>query len=556
MPKRSAGERKFDITGYHRRHIALKIAYFGAAYRGLATQDGTDETVEGQLFLALKKTRLIDPEYARLGRVRFSRCGRTDRGVSSFGNVVAAFIRSSLQEPPATHTGVWKRGSPDQPEMSADPKVDDSQWWPIEQESVEHDFATILNRVLPDDIRVLAWAPVQDRFSARFSCLQRVYRYYFAATDVSHYSGAISGRICVCRSGSIVAPPAARPSWDGEKEWTQGGWLDIGAMAAAAQRFTGTHDFRNFCKLDVVMVRSFIRAVAHVIIGVPSDDGGIATPTPCQCEGVSAPHPDTLTSPRVYVAEIVGNAFLYHQIRAMMGILFLVGRRLEPQRCVADLLDLSVYDSKPQYKLAPENGLTLFDCAFASDVGPDPPSASTNAASDDEGDSAQVAVGRTARLPPFGWIPAGFAARTDRATMPPIPSTAGLDPAVIPLFAALAKKFERDGPAELPPVSPSAPSMALLRHTHMVAATAAVQSALAHSFHAAAVRDARLLEGSGATTMDVSTDITAPHPQTSQTKYLSLAKRPRDHSVDARVASLSDAKRRRLDANLAKGSRC
>lgn len=37
----------------------------------------------------------------------------------------------------------------------------------------------MLNRVLPQDIRVLDWAPVVEGFSARFDCQSRTYRYYF-----------------------------------------------------------------------------------------------------------------------------------------------------------------------------------------------------------------------------------------------------------------------------------------------------------------------------------------------------------------------------------------
>ena len=40
-------------------------------------------------------------------------------------------------------------------------------------------YVRMLNQNLPDDIRVLSWAPVGPGFSARFSCLQRVYKYFF-----------------------------------------------------------------------------------------------------------------------------------------------------------------------------------------------------------------------------------------------------------------------------------------------------------------------------------------------------------------------------------------
>lgn len=40
----------------------------------------------------------------------------------------------------------------------------------------EMDYCTLLNRVLPPEIRALAWAPVTEEFSARFSCSDRTYR--------------------------------------------------------------------------------------------------------------------------------------------------------------------------------------------------------------------------------------------------------------------------------------------------------------------------------------------------------------------------------------------
>jgi tRNA pseudouridine38/39 synthase len=52
------------------------------------------------------------------------------------------------------------------------------------KDNTELQYASIINRVLPDDIRVLAWAPVPLDFSARFSCLYRTYKYFFTAGDM------------------------------------------------------------------------------------------------------------------------------------------------------------------------------------------------------------------------------------------------------------------------------------------------------------------------------------------------------------------------------------
>jgi len=49
----------------------------------------------------------------------------------------------------------------------------------------ELDYPKLLNRVLPADIRVLAWCPAPPDFSARFDCRQRMYKYYFPRGDLN-----------------------------------------------------------------------------------------------------------------------------------------------------------------------------------------------------------------------------------------------------------------------------------------------------------------------------------------------------------------------------------
>lgn len=50
--------------------------------------------------------------------------------------------------------------------------------------SEELPYCRILNGLLPNDIRVLAWASVADDFSARFSCKMRTYKYWFPRGDM------------------------------------------------------------------------------------------------------------------------------------------------------------------------------------------------------------------------------------------------------------------------------------------------------------------------------------------------------------------------------------
>eukprot|EP00735_Rhodelphis_limneticus_P007190 TRINITY_DN19695_c0_g1::TRINITY_DN19695_c0_g1_i1::g.3356::m.3356 TRINITY_DN19695_c0_g1::TRINITY_DN19695_c0_g1_i1::g.3356 ORF type:complete len:275 (-),score=39.06,sp/Q9JI38/PUS3_MOUSE/39.42/5e-24,PseudoU_synth_1/PF01416.15/9e-14 TRINITY_DN19695_c0_g1_i1:352-1176(-) len=74
----------------------------------------------------------------------------------------------------------------------------------------------------------------------------------------------------------------------------------------------------------------------------------------------------TSSSPEhdIMAVTIRGYAFLWHQVRNMMAVLFLVGHGLESPQIVSDLLDLSKYPRKPQYNMAPDSPLVLFDCGY------------------------------------------------------------------------------------------------------------------------------------------------------------------------------------------------
>jgi len=90
--KRPKQKKEFDMSKFRQRYIAMRVLYFGETLRGFASlsADDDDETVEGLLFGALKRLRLIVSRQDCC----FSRSGRTDRGVSAFGQVVSLRIRS------------------------------------------------------------------------------------------------------------------------------------------------------------------------------------------------------------------------------------------------------------------------------------------------------------------------------------------------------------------------------------------------------------------------------------------------------------------------------
>lgn len=96
-------------------------------------------------------------------------------------------------------------------------------------------------------------------------------------------------------------------------------------MNKAIQHIVGTHDFRNFCKMDVAngVVEYFRRIVsANIKICFENNQFSINRAYD-MCE---------LT--------IVGKAFLWHQIRCIVSVLLLVGQHKENENIFNDLLNI------------------------------------------------------------------------------------------------------------------------------------------------------------------------------------------------------------------------
>ncbi|CAK7221076.1 pseudouridine synthase deg1 [Sporothrix eucalyptigena] len=327
-----------DPSRYGTRFIALRIAYLGKRYGGFEYQpSGALPSVEEELWKALIKACLIFPapgmaaHEVDFNHCEYSKCGRTDRGVSAFGQVVALRVRSNR-----------KRKAVEEGEDGAEPEFGAL---PAPHEEIQ--YARVLNRLLPPDIRVLAWCPSPPPdFSARFSCRERQYRYFF--TQPAYFSTATDTRA-------------------GEGGGPSDGWLDIEAMRTAAKHFVGLNDFRNFCKIDPnKQITNYARRIFDAdIVEVPGlrsnleyygQDGG----------------------PKVFSFDVRGSAFLWHQIRHMVAILFLVGQGRESPDVVPALLDPVANPGRPNYAMADEAPLVLWDCIFPPAVPADSPEAAVD----------------------------------------------------------------------------------------------------------------------------------------------------------------------------------
>lgn len=349
-------------------------------------------TIEEELWKALYKARLIFPTPSPLiktGDVNwdgcdYSKCGRTDRGVSAFGQVIGIRVRSNrplelayrgqiasdstshgIQNedkpldvvPDVMQSHTFQR-SPKPSDLQAEIRCNDTHGFDPINDEIQ--YVQVLNKLLPSDIRILAWcaSPPPD-FSARFSCKERRYRYFFTQPAFNPKFGALG------LENHIALAERRRE-----------GWLDIQTMREAAKKFEGLHDFRNFCKIDASkQFDSFERRIFHADIEEvpgPSLAGFIGLPGFEEYEGSGVDHkrmptwqhPNGNPSPKIYTFTLHGSGFLWHQVRCMVAILFVIGQGLEPPGLVSKLLDIRNHPQKPTYEMADDAPLVLWDCIF------------------------------------------------------------------------------------------------------------------------------------------------------------------------------------------------
>ncbi|KAL8159959.1 hypothetical protein V2J09_001496 [Rumex salicifolius] len=276
--------KSLTIPNHSKRHVVLKIMFYG-----FSSEAQMEPSIESELFKAFEKTRLLVGDRKES---QYSRCGRTDKGVSAVGQgaflwkkmckkirltidlemVVALYLRSKI-----------KVGCEDA------------------TKSPEIDYVRVINGALPNDIRVIGWCPAPVDLHARFSCLSREYKYFF---------------------------------------WREN--LDISAMENAGRKFVGEYDFRNFCKMDAVNVHIYDRRVTCFEISLAERFG---------CN-------------ELWVFNIRGSAFLWHQVRCMVAVLFMIGQGLETADVIDAMLDTERVPRKPQYLMASEAPLVLHSCEF------------------------------------------------------------------------------------------------------------------------------------------------------------------------------------------------
>lgn len=261
-------------------HLAFKFLYIGKQYDGLVYQQDTSNTIEEKILSAFLKCKLIKD----IKSCNFSRCGRTDKGVSSFGNVFNLEVR----------------------------KIDN------------FDYVKVINKMLPDDIKLIGISNVNFySFDSRFGCLFREYKYFFVKKN-----------------------------------------LDLDLMNLAASKLIGEHNFFNFCKLDSSKIDSegnstvnYNRRIYEFKLVKETNISSTEkfNNSSIELNGLKDYYD-------VYYFKIQGSAFLWHQIRCIMSILFLIGRKKEDITIIDELLKENTYHYN--YHIAEDYPLILSSCQF------------------------------------------------------------------------------------------------------------------------------------------------------------------------------------------------
>ncbi|KAJ3424399.1 tRNA pseudouridine(38/39) synthase [Anaeramoeba flamelloides] len=172
----------------------------------------------------------------------------------------------------------------------------------------EIDYLYILNQILPNSIIILAWAPVPVEFDARIDCISRTYKYFFEP-DL----------------------------------------FNLDKMQMAASKLVGGHDYRNFCKISPEkssLFRNILHASVDKICSLNSNDESL------------------VRSKEIWAFTVKGKGFLWHQVRAMMAILFLIGEGKEEPELIDTLLDIEKVPSRPGYRIAPGGPLLFYLCEY------------------------------------------------------------------------------------------------------------------------------------------------------------------------------------------------
>lgn len=173
-----------------------------------------------------------------------------------------------------------------------------------------------VNSRLPPAVRFLKASYAAADFDARLSAKGKEYRYFVYQSD--------------------IMPPHLAPYWTHCHRS-----LDVAAMAEAASRFVGRHDFVSFAANPNRVLETTVRNIYAFTV--------------------------RRAGPRI-VFSVKGDGFLYKQVRSMVGFLLSVGKGNEKPSAVSGLLEAKA-PRTARVETAPPGGLFLWRVYYKGKIG-------------------------------------------------------------------------------------------------------------------------------------------------------------------------------------------
>ncbi len=165
----------------------------------------------------------------------------------------------------------------------------------------------------PHPVVVLRAVPAPENWSARFSAIERTYRY-------------------------IISNREVWPTIEANRVWHVRQPLDAAAMQRAADTLVGHHDFTSF-RASACQAKSPIKTLDELTV--------------------------TRTGTQI-VVKARARSFLHHQVRNMVGSLKMVGEGTWPEQRVAEVL--AARDRAVAGPTAPAEGLYFVSVTYEQDV--------------------------------------------------------------------------------------------------------------------------------------------------------------------------------------------
>lgn len=257
------------------RRFCLLLSYSGKNYLGMQRNPGM-HTIEECLLKALKDSGMItDEHYNRPQLMYFQRAARTDKSVSAIKQIVSIKIAESI-----------------------DSRLDD------------------INKLLPDDIRLMGCKRVTQSFDAKNFCDARTYSYLMP-----------SFALCPL---SEVTREDYRVSED-----------IIKLFNSTLEGYLGTHVFHNFTSGKKFNEDSSTRVIRHMSCSPPF--------FPCDQNDLE-----------FVVVRVKGQSFMMHQIRKMIGLAIAVVKGFATE----DHIKRSMEEPYMDVPKAPGLGLMLEEVHF------------------------------------------------------------------------------------------------------------------------------------------------------------------------------------------------